>query len=56
MPFFSTDISRYQRLSDRVRNYGKITGIGFFEIDQATLSVMAEICLTYVIVLAQTPA
>ena len=34
----------------------QILGFGFFEVDQTTLTAMAEIALTYIIVLAQAPA
>ena len=45
-------IARCLRQAERLRNHGKFTGYGFFDIEMSTLTAMAEISLTYIIVLA----
>ena len=47
---------RYQRQAEKMRGYGKFTGLRFFDIDMSTLTSMAELSLTYIIVLAQAPS
>ena len=52
-PLWCNFFISYQRQAEKMRNHGKLTGCGFFELDMTTLTAMAEISLTYIIVLAQ---
>ncbi len=46
---------RFQKQAERIRRSGKFSGYGLFEMDMNTLTVMAELLLTYVIVLVTSP-
>ncbi len=46
------ELLRCVRQAEKLRNFGKFTANGFFDVDMSTLTAMAELALTYIILLA----